>query len=75
MTTIVIHANHSTVAELKAYEEMIDANRENIVPYSDFFKLEAKQQGVTARIREYEMCIRDRVYTVQNPFRSQRLQR
>lgn len=36
MTTIVIHANHSTVAELKAYEEMIDANRENIVPYSDF---------------------------------------
>ena len=34
MTTIVIHANHSTVAELKAYEEMLDANRENIVPYS-----------------------------------------
>ena len=27
MTTIVIHANHSTVAELKAYEEMIDAKQ------------------------------------------------
>ena len=56
MTTIVIHANHSTVAELKAYEEMIDANRENIVPYSDFFKLEAKPQCMTARIREYVLA-------------------
>ena len=56
MTTIVIHANHSTVAELKAYEEMIDANRENIVPYSDFFKLEARPQCMTARIREYVLA-------------------
>ena len=51
MTTIVIHANHSTVAELKAYEEMIDANRENIVPYSDLFKLEAKPQCMTAWVQ------------------------
>ena len=56
MTTIVIHANHSTAEELKAYEEMIAANRENIVPYSDFFKLEAKQQRMTARIREYVLA-------------------
>ena len=56
MTTIVIHANHSTVAELKAYEEMIDVNRENIVPYSDFFKLEAKPQCMPARIREYVLA-------------------
>ena len=48
--------NDSTVAELKAYEEMIDANRENIVPYSDFFKLEAKPQCMTARIREYVLA-------------------
>ena len=29
---------------------------ENIVPYSDFFKLEAKPQCMTARIREYVLA-------------------
>lgn len=35
---------------------MLDANRENIVPYSDFFKLEAKPQCMPARIREYVLA-------------------
>lgn len=57
ITTLVIHANHSTDAELAAYEKMFQDNRERFVPYTAFFEWEAKPQSTIARLTEYGMAL------------------
>lgn len=57
ITTIVIHANHSTKQELKTYEEMFRANRERFVPYAAFMEQTALRQGIRARALEYAMAL------------------
>lgn len=57
ITTIVIHANHSTKEELERYDRMLAANRDSFVPYSEFFSYDAKRQGWFARAAEYMMAL------------------
>lgn len=57
ITTLVIHANHSTAQELDNYERMFAANRDKFVPYSEFFHHPAVKQGVLARGKEYGMAL------------------
>lgn len=57
ITTLVIHANHSTEQELQNYEAMFAANRDRFVPYSEFFAWEPQKQSVSARLGEYGMAL------------------
>lgn len=57
ITTLVIHANHSTEQELQNYEAMFSANRDKFVPYSEFFAWEPAAQSVFARGLEYGMAL------------------
>ncbi|MDO4332389.1 MAG: DUF2334 domain-containing protein [Eubacteriales bacterium] len=57
ITTIVIHANHSTKQELENYEEMFRQNRERFVPYAAFLEQKAVRQSVPARALEYMMAL------------------
>lgn len=57
ITTLVIHANHSTQEELRNYEKLFAAHRNQFVPYSEFFGMEAKKQHAAARAAEYLMAL------------------
>lgn len=57
ITTLVIHANHSTGQELENYEAMFAGNRERFVPYSEFLAWEPAAQSVPARLLEYGMAL------------------
>lgn len=57
ITTLVIHANHSTLQELHNYEAMFAANRDKFVPYSAFLEQEPEKQSAAARISEYSLAL------------------
>lgn len=57
ITTIVIHANHSTKEELERYDRMFAENRERFVSYSEFLVYCPKRQGVFARAVEYAAAL------------------
>ena len=57
ITTIVIHANHSTKEELERYNRMFAENRERFVSYSEFLVYCPKRQGVLARAAEYAAAL------------------
>ncbi|MBQ7840746.1 MAG: DUF2334 domain-containing protein [Lachnospiraceae bacterium] len=57
ITTLVIHANHSTKQQLDAYEKMFSENPDRFVSYSVFFEMEAKPQSLPARIKEYGLAL------------------
>ncbi len=56
ITTLVIHANHSTGEELARYETMFRENRDRFVPYTAFLEEQPKKQGLWARAVEYAMA-------------------
>lgn len=57
ITTLVIHANHSTEKELAGYETMFADNRDKFVSYSAFFEQEPVKQGRFARLSEYVLAL------------------
>lgn len=57
ITTIVIHANHSTKEELERYDRMFAQNRERFVPYSEFLDCHPKRQTIPARAAEYAAAL------------------
>lgn len=56
ITTLVIHANHSTGEELARYEAMFRENQERFVPYTAFMEETPKRQRLWARAAEYAMA-------------------
>lgn len=57
ITTIVIHANHSTVRELQSYEEMFREKQDRFVPYAAFMEQTAVRQSILARVLEYGLAL------------------
>lgn len=57
ITTLVIHANHSTAEQLQRYEELFAANRRRFVPYSAFWEEEPGKQRIGSRMAEYLLAL------------------
>lgn len=55
--TLVIHANHSSVQELKEYDRLFAQYRDNFIPYSALLEMEAKEQRFIARGAEYSLAL------------------
>ena len=57
ITTLVIHANHSTQQELENYERMFRENKDRFISYSEFFRVDVKPQSKGARLTEYSLAL------------------
>lgn len=56
-TTFVAHANTMNEADFKRYEKLFEEQKENIISYEDYLKIEAAPRGVLGAIREYLMAL------------------